>query len=248
MSRLIQDIYASRKVVGKSGRIHELNSHIGQEKGEFLYRLITDDPTIVKTLEVGCAFGLSSLWICQATRGRAGAHHTIIDPNQSTDWDSAGIRNLEEDGIDYAELIESGSEFALPHLLESGMGPYDFIFIDGWHTFDHTLLDCFYATRLLRVGGILALDDVDWPSVRRVVDFLLNYPCYEDIGRVVWPRPRGWKGRLVLTATAPFNPAALKKLVSPSLYRRIFDDARPRMIGLRKRSEDTRTWTWHSDF
>jgi predicted O-methyltransferase YrrM len=247
MNPFIDNIYASGNVVGKTGRVHKLTSHIGKDKGEFLYRTIKNDPTIAKSLEVGCAFGLSSLYICEAIRGREGARHTIIDPHQNTDWDGAGIRNLQEVGVDYAELIESGSEFALPRILESGRGPYDFIFIDGWHTFDHTLLDSFYATRLLRVGGILALDDADWDSVGRVIDFLLSYPCYEDIGRVTRMRPRGWKGKLALTLASPFGRQKWKALVSHKLYRRIFDDQQTRMIALRKNSEDTRSWTWHSD-
>ena len=37
--------------------------------------------------------------------------------------------------------------------------PFDFIFIDGWHTFDYTLVDMFYADRLLRIGGYLLIDD-----------------------------------------------------------------------------------------
>ena len=247
MNRLIEHIYTNGTVVGKTGRVHELNSAIGKDKGEFLYGLISDDPTISKTLEVGCAYGLSSLYICEALRGRAGARHTIIDPHQNTVWDGAGVRNLRQVGVEYADLIESGSEIALPQLMVSGKGPYDFIFIDGWHTFDHTLIDCFYATRLLRVGGVLALDDVDWDSVGRVVDFLLTYPCYEDIGRVTRVRPRGWKGKLAMTLAEPMGRQTVKRLVSPNLYHKIFDDRYTRMIALRKQSEDTRTWTWHSD-
>ena len=64
-------------------------------------------------------------------------------------------------------LVEERSEFALPTILTSNEGRFDFIFIDGWHTFDHTILDCFYAIRLLRVGGYLVLDDAHWRSVTR---------------------------------------------------------------------------------
>jgi hypothetical protein len=122
---------------------------------------------------------LSSLHICKALQSRTRASHTIIDPFQTTQWDGVGVKHLEEAGIRFFNLVEVKSEFALPRILEQGEGRFDFIFIDGWHTFDHTLLDCFYATRLLRVGGYLAIDDVIFPAVRRVVDFVLNYPCYE---------------------------------------------------------------------
>ena len=35
----------------------------------------------------------------------------------------------------------------------------DFIFIDGWHTFDYTLVDFFYSDLLLKIGGIIIIDD-----------------------------------------------------------------------------------------
>ena len=135
------------------------------------------------------------LHICAALRGRKGVSHTIIDPYQYTSepsgksWDGAGIAGLERAGFDFFHLLEMRSEFALPKLLEQGENQLDLIFIDGWHTFDHTLLDCFYATRLLRIGGILILDDVRRPSIKSVVKFLKSYPCYEEIGHVGEPPP-----------------------------------------------------------
>jgi predicted O-methyltransferase YrrM len=244
---VIEDIYSSGTVVGKTGCIHQLHSAIDREEGEFLYQTIANDSSIARTLEVGCAFGLSSLYICEAIRGREGAKHIMIDPYQNTDYDGVGLENLQKAHVDYAELIENGSEFALPGMLQSGQGQYDFIFLDGWHTFDHTLLDAYYATRLLRVGGILALDDTDWESVGRVADFLLSYPCYEEIGRVTRLRPRGWKGKLAPRVASLVSRQHWKSLISRNLYRRIFQDRYTRMIALSKRSEDKRSWTWHSD-
>jgi hypothetical protein len=244
---VIENIYTSGTVVGKTGCVHQLHSAIDREEGEFLYQTITNDSSIAKTLEVGCAFGLSSLYICEAIRGREGAKHIMIDPNQNTNYDGVGVKNLQKANVDYAELIEDASEFALPGILQNGQGTYDFIFLDGWHTFDHTLLDAYYATRLLRVGGILALDDADWESVGRVVDFLLSYPCYEEIGRVARPRPRGWKGKLAPKLASLVSRQHWKALISRNLYRQIFQERYTRMIALSKRSEDMRSWTWHSD-
>jgi len=92
------------------------------------------------------------LYICSAIRGRDGASHTILDPFQHPEWDAVGITNLEKAGIDFFNLIERKSELALPVLLDQMEGAFDFIFVDGWHTLDQVLLDCFYATRLPRVG------------------------------------------------------------------------------------------------
>ena len=247
MKQIIQRIYEAGTVVGRSGEVHKLHSAIDPKEGKFIFNIIHNDPGIVKTLEVGCAYGLSSLHICFATRERAGASHTIIDPFQNVYWDGVGIRNLEEAGIDFFNLIEIKSEFALPRLLEEKESQFDFIFIDGWHTFDHALLDCFYASRLLRVGGLLAIDDVCFPSVRRVVDFLKNYPCYEEHGSVSGKRITSWKRIVVRSLTSPINRRTWAKVLAPSLYRRIFGDRVTRMIALKKTKEDSRNWDWHAD-
>ena len=134
--------------------------------------IIEANPAICKTLEIGCAYGISSLFICLSAEGRCNFSHTIIDPFQFSQWKGIGVNNLKLAGVQNYKLVEKKSEFALPELLEKGEGKFDFIFIDGWHTFDHTLVDCFYSTRLLRVGGILVIDDVAYPSVARVVNYL----------------------------------------------------------------------------
>ena len=244
---LIHRIYETRSVVGRSGEAHYLHSEVDHEEGALLFNTIRDDPSIVETLEVGCGFGLSSLHICKALHGRTKASHTIIDPFQMTQWDGAGIKNLEEAGIRFFNLVEVRSEFALPRILEQAEGKFDFIFIDGWHTFDHTLLDCFYATRLLRVGGYLAIDDVIFDAVRRVVDFLLNYPCYElfrSLGRV---KSKSWK-RLGARTVLSLTPARIQaELFSRRVGRWIFEDSDLRMVVLKKTSEDARDWYWHDD-
>lgn len=247
MNHAIEEIYASGLVVGRSGQVHQLHSAIDPEEGEFLYSIIQDDPTIRKTLEVGCAYGLSSLYICAATRTRTGALHTIIDPYQNTQWDGVGIRQLAEAGIESFSLVELKSEFALPQLLKLNEGKYDFVFVDGWHTFDHTLVDCFYATRLLRIGGVLAIDDVMFPSVKRVVDFLVNYPCYEELGSVSRNLPLSWEKIVGSGLALVLNRAKWKNVLAPRLYRNLFESYETRMIALRKAKEDIRNWNWHVD-
>ncbi len=247
MNQTIEKIYQTGSVVGRSGQVHKLHSTIDSKEGEFLFSLIRDDPTIRRTLEVGCAYGLSSLYICSATRDRSGSSHTIIDPFQNTHWDGAGVASLKAAGIDFFKLLEIKSEFALPNLLELNEGQLDFIFIDGWHTFDHTLLDCFYATRLLRIGGVLAIDDVSFTSVRRVVNFLKNYPCYEELGLVGHKTSQSWKRTVARGLASLINQRIWANILPPILYRRVFEDYSTRMIVLRKTKEDSRNWDWHID-
>ena len=250
VDEVIGKIYRTGTVVGQTGKVHELHSAIDPEEGQCLVGVIRDDSTVRKTLEVGCAYGLSSLYICGALSGRVGASHTIIDawendPNDG--WDGAGIRNLREAGITFFRLIEKRSEFALPRLLEEGEGTFDFVFIDGWHTFDHTLLDCFYATRLLRVGGYLAIDDVSWLSVGRVVAYLSNYPCYQLYRSVETDKPRSWRRRIAKNVLAVCPRKAADAILSQNVCRRIFENRLRRLAVLKKTSKDERGWQWHVD-
>jgi predicted O-methyltransferase YrrM len=179
MNPLIEEIYRSGIVRTMAGIEIAASSGISADEGELLHDLITRNESIVQTLEIGCANGLSSLFICDALSGRPNASHTMVDPVQSTDWHGAGIANLERAGFHFYTLIEDGSEFVLPELLKHSTNKFDLILIDGWHTFDHSLVDAFFATRLLRVGGLLVFDDADWSSVGRTLRWYEGYPCYE---------------------------------------------------------------------
>ncbi len=247
MNPILNKIFETETVVGRSGKVHPLRYGIDRKEGEFLYKIIQENPDIRKTLEVGCACGISSLFICLATQHRADASHTIIDPTQTAKWDAIGLTNLEAAGVDHHHLIERKSEFALPLLLQEQEGQFDFIFIDGWHTFDHTLLDCFYATRLLRVGGILAIDDVSFPSVKRVIEYIKHYPCYTVYGAVGRLRQRNWKRNVRRLLLSPISQRTWARVLHPSRYRKIFHDRVERLVALKKIKEDKRSWDWHED-
>lgn len=245
--QIIKQIYDTKSVVGCDGQIHGLHSEIDEEEGQFLFDIVSNEPGILQTLEVGCAYGLSSLHICAALQNRPGVSHTIIDPFQDTQWDGVGKCNLEAAGIEFFHLIEAKSEFALPNLLEDMENKFDFVFIDGWHTFDHTMLDCFYATRLLRVGGYLVIDDLWLPSVRRATDFFKNCPCYEEFGCVSKTVRRSRKQKILSRLLFPFRDRPLRSLLSKSVLNKLFEEKTVRMVALRKIEEDKRNWDWHYD-
>jgi predicted O-methyltransferase YrrM len=129
---LLNEIYERGEVTTAAGKVIKLHSAISREEGEFLGDLIRNDETTVRTLEVGCAFGLSALHICAELAGREHVHHIIIDPNQNAGWESVGVANLRRAGLTRFTLIEEGSEFVLPRLVAEGARRFDLIFIDGW--------------------------------------------------------------------------------------------------------------------
>ena len=90
---------------------------ITRKEGEFLWNVIREN-RYQKTIEIGCALGVSSLYICDASSQFSNPSHTIIDPSQTNGWSNIGIRNLQAHCISFFSLIEEPSELALPELLK----------------------------------------------------------------------------------------------------------------------------------
>lgn len=173
MNPILEEILSTRNAQAKEGGIPPL-------EGEFLQRIIKRiKPKI--SLEIGLAYGISALFICEALEKVKGEKHIIIDPCQNipeAGYNGSGLRNLRKAKYDkLIEFIETPSEIALPELLKKGTR-VDFAFVDGWHTFDHALVDFFYINRMLNVGGLVAFDDANWPSVQKLCRYVLRFPCY----------------------------------------------------------------------
>lgn len=234
-----------------NGEWHELHSNIDQEEAEFLHKLITElKPK--KSLEIGCAEGISSMVICESIG--PDAHHTILDPFQSTDWKNNGINNLKNAGFNNFELFEQRSEFALPKMVEEGK-KFDFVFVDGWHTFDHVLVEFFYINRMLNVGGIVAFDDVALTGLNRLMRWIYNYPNYECLGSV-GDIPATAKRKQLNKVKKFMNNAfsALGQRVKEEVLHStvIHSDEELGLTGsvaaFKKTAEDDRDWAWYKPF
>jgi hypothetical protein len=136
----------------------------------------------VHGLEIGFANGTSAVVACDALlRTDPKARLTSVDPFARTQYGSAGLDRLRTAGFESAhQLIDEPDYVALPRLVTEG-AKFDFVFIDGYHSFDHTLIDLFYADLLLEDGGILAIHDTTWPSVYKAVKFLETQKPYERL-------------------------------------------------------------------
>lgn len=163
------------------------------------------------------------------------------------------MHNLDRAGFSFYELVEKPSELALPALLERGES-FDFALIDGWHTFDHTLLDFFYLDRLLKVGAIIVIDDPILKPVGKALRHIVNYPNYEIIGLV---RSRRLWQRKALNAVKRAMHLAVR-LIPNRVAHEFFDasvvwpdavlDLDATMVALRKTGPDEREWNWYVPF
>lgn len=248
---LIDEVYRTRTVRDSQGNVYELSSEVDRQEGEYLLDLISSDSSIVKSIEVGCAYGLSSLYICEGLKNRLGASHTIIDPSQGDVWHDVGIAQLERFGFDFFDLMRVPSELALPQLLLTESEKFDFAFIDGWHTFDQTMLDLYYASRLIRVGGYIVTDDCNWPSVSAAIAYYSNYPMFtrgEESSQLRGNRT-SVRARVGTAVSSKIPPGIAQWLLPAAIHNRYYRRSRfPSMVALKKIAPDLRDWAWFKDF
>jgi len=151
-------------------------------EGALLQRIVEEvKPRL--SLEIGCAYGVSALYICEAlAAAQTTARHIVVDPFQSTQWRGIGMKNLRDAGFErLIDFREARAEIVLPQLLAEGVS-LDFAFVDGWHTFDQVMVEFYFLNRLLRVGGVIAFDDANRRSINRVIRHALTYPAYRVYG------------------------------------------------------------------
>ncbi len=246
MNKVIEEIFQSGTVKDENGNVYNIHSNINLNEGKYLSELIESDQSIIRTLEIGCAYGISSMFICEALANRKNRSHLIIDPCQSKEWNAIGMANLKRAGFDFFELIEKPSEFVLPKLAESCSGTFDLIFIDGWHTFDHTLLDIYYANLLIRVGGYIVIDDCNWASVSKAVSYLSSYPAYIMYSQV--QKELGYFKQVKKKIIDHFPDFLLNYCLPKIIYDRIIRMRYAKVVALKKIKEDNRNWDWFIAF
>ena len=173
IDRLIGDSSTSVAADGSRHDVCTVSISVGE--GKALTRWVLQEKA-VKTIEIGLAFGISALRICEGLieSGNADARHVVLDPFQARSFSNRGLQALEEAGvISLVEFHPEMSQIALPVFLQEGRS-FDFGFVDGNHRFDSVFLDLFYLARLLRRGGVIFLDDYDLPGIRRAVSFYVT--------------------------------------------------------------------------
>lgn len=245
MNPVLQEIFRTGLVCDELGNQYPLQANISFTEGQFLVSLIEGDPLIQRTLEIGCAYGISSLFICSALATRENPKHTIIDPVQSTFWHGVGIHHLMRSGVGFFELIEKGSEIALPELLIADQEKFDLIFIDGRHSFDQVCLDMYYANRLLRIGGYLVLDDCSFLSISKALAYFIDYPAYQ-LHRLVKETRFARKIAHGMTRLLPWD--VWKYCLPLKLYDQFQRVRFTSMVALKKIAEDQRRYNWGTDF
>jgi predicted O-methyltransferase YrrM len=217
VNAILADLLATGRITRADGTTIPLHSSTSREEGEALQRLIRAYRPQV-TLEVGLAYGISALFICEALAEVGGRSHITVDPMQQA-WENIGLRHLEQAGFSgLIEHHEAPSHCVLPALGTAGRR-IDFAFIDGWHTFDYAMVDFFYIDRLLRPGGVLVLDDAwSYRAIRKLARYIVTHRRYRPIDTGISAKVRP---SLIRSLLAPLRAPTLKPrlahLIQPAI-------------------------------
>jgi predicted O-methyltransferase YrrM len=250
MNPVLAEIHRTGAVQMSDGTRAPVHSGVNAQSGELLRRAVLAAAPRT-ACEVGLAFGISTLHILDAM-GESGSGTLIgMDPAQhDATWQGTGLSNVRRAGLtDRFVFHEASSQVVLPRLAESGTR-IQFAFIDGWHTFDHTLVDFFYIDQMMDPGGIVVLDDVVLPGLRRLAEFIVTNRDYTLVDRVAGPPPatglRPWLKRQTQRLARPlvrdhFSP----RPTTLALERPIADS---QMVALRKKGNDARRFDHFEPF
>ena len=159
------------------GKDVELIDGIPIEEVEMIYDVMSEYKP-KSSLEIGLCHGISSMAICDNLKESNGVNH-IIDPGLKVN--RYGINNLERAGLkDNFIHYDDVSEVVLPQLLQGDL-KVDFVFMDGWLTLDHLMLDFFYIDKILNIGGIVMFDNCEMSSVKEAFNYFSQYPSYHEL-------------------------------------------------------------------
>jgi predicted O-methyltransferase YrrM len=140
----------------------------------------------IRYLEIGAYEGRNIAFMDWLLPGRLAI--TAIDPWFDQVWNPEeayrGIeerfrRNIARTGVASLRTIRGFSSYELPKLQEAGER-FDLIYVDGSHTALDVMIDLCFCASLLRVGGMMILDDywhdisdIGGPGVKQAVDAFL---------------------------------------------------------------------------
>jgi predicted O-methyltransferase YrrM len=198
-------LYAGGQHPGTDGQLHTIDSttRIDQQQGEAIAALHQSvRPNL--SIEIGFAYGFSTLHILDAMKKGRYGRHIAIDPFQKTLWHGIGIRAVQDTGLaprfsGRFRWIEEHAAYALSKMAREKTR-IQFVYIDGSHLFNDALTDFCLSDKLMDIGGLALLDDLWMPAVQRVAAFISrNMACYERVDsghkNLACFRKSGWDER-----------------------------------------------------
>lgn len=173
------------------------------DEGDLIHSLIRANG-YADCLEAGFHTGSSALYMAAAVADRGGRVTSVcVDDDATVARGLALLRAAGHDGRH--RLVRMNSTRALAEMMLADER-FDFVYMDGWKTFDHLAFEMYAFNQLLRPGGAIVFDDSFMPSVRRAIRLLRRYYGYAEIDYAA--HGQTWRLRLfqALSRRSPWRP------------------------------------------
>ncbi len=254
MKTVAEKILKTRRIHGPDGTEYSLKAAIDNGFGEHLQDIIAEIRPKY-TLEIGLAYGISSLYICEALQKVDAKCHTVIDPYQTQIWHGAGLHQLQTAGYEsILEFTEEHPHTFFPRMLAERGEHLDFCFIDGPKRFDLVMVNAFYLMKMLRPGGVLFFDDVNcFEGVAKVCRFIAQLPNFEVYRPYRTSESPTLRMQMSQAAKRTFGNVitaipSLKRAVRPKLFLDAKLDMNAGGVGFQKSDAAEAAWDFYSDF
>ena len=181
MLQSLEDIFNTQTIeINDDGDRIPLHSNTDKEQGIFLQKIF-DRIKPFRSLEVGFAYGISTMFILEKHREIKSSEgsHLVIEPDSY--WGTAAEHNIEKEGLSkYLQIRKDYSDKVLTQLFHENYR-IQFAYIDTTKQFDVVMQDFYFISKILDVGGVVILDDCGgtWPGVQKVARFINTLPHYK---------------------------------------------------------------------
>ena len=160
------------KVLLLRNKVRTVHSAISIKEGMMMYKIIKQYKP-KKLIEIGFACGISACYMLYAIT--PGDKIYSVDPFQKIQWDRFGLINTNK--IVHELNLPSNTHHWIPKYsydyFNSTNDKYDFMLIDGDHSYEGTIIDLNGSLKILNKKGILAIDDILHDVVGQAVnDFI----------------------------------------------------------------------------
>ena len=191
------------------------------EEGDLLYLLLQEIEGEA-CLEMGFHTGSTALYMANAVAARDGRVTSVcLDVGKDA---TRGKKLLSDNGFSARHrLIQINSNRAVPELFLANE-KFDFIFMDGWKTLDHLMMELYYINQMLCTGGAIVFDDSFMPSVRAAIRLLKRYYGYTEVDYKMYRQTKKLRLFQILTSRTLYRPyRALIKSVDTEAQKPIRD-------------------------
>ena len=187
-ANVLCSMYDGDPQFGVDGELHPMDdkTRIAPQTGMLIYRLVRDTKP-ENSLEIGLAYGFSTVYFLAGIQANGKGHHFAVDPFQYEWWHGIGVAR-EKALRTKPGLFEFSQETSVQALARFAREQQRFgvIFIDGLHTFDAVLIDFSLASLVCKPDGYIILDDMWMPSIQRAVSFIrLNRMDFTEVSTAV---------------------------------------------------------------